>query len=47
MPQPFTSYVKGQWNRELAYLFAGLQQWDTRAQEWGKKLLYGTKRSDA
>ncbi|KAF8241093.1 hypothetical protein L208DRAFT_1427399, partial [Tricholoma matsutake] len=44
-PQSFTSYVQGRWNRELAYLFAGFQQWDKRAQDWGRRLLYGTKNS--
>ncbi|TFK75577.1 hypothetical protein BDN72DRAFT_746197, partial [Pluteus cervinus] len=33
--------VKIQWNREIANLFAGAQEWDRRLGAWGKNLLYG------
>ncbi|KAJ7181503.1 hypothetical protein C8R43DRAFT_969386 [Mycena crocata] len=40
-PRPFTTIVKSKWNEEVATLFTGLRDWDIRAQEWGKRLLYG------
>ncbi|KAJ6619249.1 hypothetical protein B0H10DRAFT_1793943, partial [Mycena sp. CBHHK59/15] len=43
-PRPLTTLVQSRWNQEVAALFAGLGAWDTRAQQWGKRLLY---RSDA
>ncbi|KAF9467234.1 hypothetical protein BDZ94DRAFT_1249911 [Collybia nuda] len=39
---PFTSQLHARWNQEIEYLFTGFQEWDKRAQEWGRKLLYGS-----
>jgi altered-inheritance-of-mitochondria protein 5 len=39
---PFTSQLHARWNQEVDYLFTGFREWDRRAQDWGKKLLYGT-----
>ncbi|KAJ7613658.1 hypothetical protein DFH06DRAFT_939902, partial [Mycena polygramma] len=40
-PRPFSSLVQSRWNQEVASLFAGMRDWDIRAQEWGKRLVYG------
>ncbi|KAJ7451986.1 hypothetical protein FB451DRAFT_1283349 [Mycena latifolia] len=40
-PRPFSALVQARWNQEVASLFAGMGEWDTRVQDWGKKLLYG------
>ncbi|KAJ7748423.1 hypothetical protein B0H16DRAFT_906983 [Mycena metata] len=40
-PRPFSTLLQSRWNQEVASLFAGMREWDTRAQEWGKRLLYG------
>ncbi|TFK31399.1 hypothetical protein BDQ12DRAFT_729590 [Crucibulum laeve] len=37
----FSTYVQSRWNQELAYLFVGIGDWDRRAREWGRKVLYG------
>ncbi|KAJ7911839.1 hypothetical protein B0H13DRAFT_564034 [Mycena leptocephala] len=42
-PRPFSTLVQSRWNQEVASLFAGLRDWDIRAQEWGKRLLYGSE----
>ncbi|KAJ7437204.1 hypothetical protein B0H11DRAFT_2108120 [Mycena galericulata] len=42
-PRPFSSLVQSRWNEEMASLFVNLREWDTRAQEWGKRLLYGSE----
>ncbi|RDB17285.1 hypothetical protein Hypma_001724 [Hypsizygus marmoreus] len=39
---PFVSILKAKWNQDVEYLFRGFNEWDRRAQDWGKKLLYGT-----
>ncbi|KAF5350603.1 hypothetical protein D9756_008656 [Leucocoprinus leucothites] len=38
---PWSSYAESRWNQEIAYLFAGVREWDRRASEWGRKVLYG------
>ncbi|KAF8892886.1 BRO1-like domain-containing protein [Infundibulicybe gibba] len=40
--RPFSALFHEKWNQEVEYLFAGLRDWDRRAQAWGTKLLYGT-----
>ncbi|KAJ6603233.1 hypothetical protein DFH09DRAFT_1124026 [Mycena vulgaris] len=42
-PRPFSAMVQSRWNQEMASLFAGLGALDTRALEWGKRLLYGSE----
>ncbi|KAJ6545475.1 hypothetical protein B0H19DRAFT_955738 [Mycena capillaripes] len=42
-PRPFTSLLQSRWNQEVASLFAELGNWETRAQEWRKRLLYGSE----
>ncbi|KXN87165.1 hypothetical protein AN958_09129, partial [Leucoagaricus sp. SymC.cos] len=37
-------YMESRWNQELAYLFAGVREWNRRASEWGQKAFYGKKR---
>ncbi|KXN87163.1 hypothetical protein AN958_09127 [Leucoagaricus sp. SymC.cos] len=38
---PWSTYMESRWNQEIAYLFAGVREWDRRASEWGRKVLYG------
>ncbi|KAJ6471407.1 hypothetical protein C8R45DRAFT_1014188 [Mycena sanguinolenta] len=40
-PRPFSTLLQSRWNQEMASMYAGLREWDTRAMEWGKRLLYG------
>ncbi|KAF8199359.1 hypothetical protein K438DRAFT_1583385 [Mycena galopus ATCC 62051] len=40
-PRPFSALLQSRWNQEVASMYAGLREWDIRAQEWGKRLLYG------
>ncbi|KAJ7895152.1 hypothetical protein B0H14DRAFT_2334021, partial [Mycena olivaceomarginata] len=42
-PRPFSTLVQSRWNQDVASLYAGLRDWDTRAQEWGKRLFYGAE----
>ncbi|KAF8215109.1 hypothetical protein K438DRAFT_1800730 [Mycena galopus ATCC 62051] len=42
-PRPFSTLIQSRRNQEIALLYAGLRDWDTRAQEWGKRLLYGSE----
>ncbi|KAJ6514845.1 hypothetical protein C8R47DRAFT_961682 [Mycena vitilis] len=42
-PRPFSSLLQSRWNQEVAALFAGMRDWDIRAQEWGKRLVYGSE----
>ncbi|KAJ6545447.1 hypothetical protein B0H19DRAFT_1033892 [Mycena capillaripes] len=42
-PRPFISLLQSRWNQEVSSLFAGLGNLETRAQEWGKRLLYGSE----
>ncbi|KAJ7084952.1 hypothetical protein C8R44DRAFT_821768 [Mycena epipterygia] len=42
-PRPFASLVESRWNQQIASLFSGLGEWDTRVQDWGKKVLYGSE----
>ncbi|KAF8065047.1 hypothetical protein FPV67DRAFT_167006 [Lyophyllum atratum] len=44
--RPFTSLMKAKWNQEIEYLFAGFASWDQRAQEWGRRVLYGRNDQD-
>jgi len=41
-PRPFSALLESRWNQELAAVFAGLGQWETHAQDWGKRLLWGS-----
>ncbi|KAJ7675560.1 hypothetical protein B0H17DRAFT_1207595 [Mycena rosella] len=38
-PRPFSALIEARWNQEIAFLYAGLGEWETRVQEWGKRLL--------
>ncbi|KAF7367154.1 hypothetical protein MSAN_00975100 [Mycena sanguinolenta] len=40
-PRPFSNLLQSRWNQEIASMYAGLREWDVRAMEWGKRLLYG------
>ncbi|KAF9453363.1 hypothetical protein P691DRAFT_658818, partial [Macrolepiota fuliginosa MF-IS2] len=40
---PWSSYFESRWNQEVAYLVAGVRSWDTKATEWGRKILYGER----
>ncbi|XP_006455170.1 hypothetical protein AGABI2DRAFT_194822 [Agaricus bisporus var. bisporus H97] len=42
---PWTSYAESQWNQEIAYLFAGVRDWDRKLSQWGRKVLYGEQTS--
>ncbi|KII92392.1 hypothetical protein PLICRDRAFT_50779 [Plicaturopsis crispa FD-325 SS-3] len=44
---PFLSVFQDRWNAEIETLFRGFGSWDLRAQEWGKKLLYGSETSQS
>ncbi|KAF9011780.1 hypothetical protein BDQ17DRAFT_1233008 [Cyathus striatus] len=37
----FSTYVKSRWNEEVAYMVAGFRGWGGKAQDWGRKVLYG------
>lgn len=39
--RPLTSLVQSKWNEEVAGLFGTIYQWEQRATELGKKVLYG------
>ncbi|KAG1740399.1 uncharacterized protein EDB91DRAFT_1053180 [Suillus paluster] len=38
---PLTSLIQSKWNNEVAGLFGTVCQWEQRAVELGKKVLYG------
>ncbi|KAJ3561884.1 hypothetical protein NP233_g9920 [Leucocoprinus birnbaumii] len=42
--KPWATYAESRWNQEIAYLFAGFHEWDRRASEWGRKVLYGEQK---
>jgi altered-inheritance-of-mitochondria protein 5 len=44
-PHPFTSQLKSQWNNEMAALVFGIQNFDKKAWNWGRSLLYGPKKT--
>ncbi|KAI0783246.1 hypothetical protein C8Q75DRAFT_726356 [Abortiporus biennis] len=39
--KPFLSMIQARWNSQLESVFKGFGQLDTRAVEWGKRVLYG------
>ncbi|KAH7928879.1 hypothetical protein BV22DRAFT_1110251 [Leucogyrophana mollusca] len=39
--RPFASLIQSRWNEEVAGLFASVGRWERRAEEWGRKVLYG------
>jgi len=39
----FTALLQAKWNQEVESLFVGLQGWDRRVQDWGRKLLGGAE----
>ncbi|ETW77448.1 hypothetical protein HETIRDRAFT_326986 [Heterobasidion irregulare TC 32-1] len=39
--QPFLSLIKNQWNEKLTSLYRSTGDFEDRAMEWGKRVLYG------
>ncbi|KAI0943519.1 hypothetical protein AcW1_002666 [Taiwanofungus camphoratus] len=39
--RPFATVLKSQWNTQMETLFRTAGEWDQRATDWGRRILYG------
>ncbi|KAH7910384.1 hypothetical protein BJ138DRAFT_1087763 [Hygrophoropsis aurantiaca] len=39
--RPLAELIESRWNDEVAGLFSYVGRWEQRAEEWGRKVLYG------